>query len=456
MQTSNSSNTTATVDLLSHIDNEHLLKKLSFSISAATHIPVSSIFLLGLGVFSSIATRNYSVKYRDFGSIPIGLYTVLESPSGIGKSTATRIFQQPFYKSHKLANSNLPPDMVAPSLFTSNTTPEALEHSLISTKGFFAAISSEQGLFNSLFGISYGDGRQSNNDLVLNGFDAGFIDSKRITRVGYSGQVAGGISLFAQNGSIEKLLNASNGTGLSERFLMLSEPHNLGKRNHLETTPIDISLLSQYSDKCKKLTAIESPVEFEECQELKIDANGWRMINEYRNIIEPNLIDGGRYSHVSLRGFAAKVDMQIMKISANLHLLSNDVDVTSTISNEYVKSAILIVNDLLEHQLSMLTDKGLAGKNAAYDAILRMFDKVTVLTDRKITTSRCNVMPFKDMTGNKYEIIRNVLHELVNLGELVKTGDGTRATYTLNHTTPASTTSTTSTTSQPLYLLNSV
>lgn len=62
---------------------------------------------------------------------------MIESPSGVGKTQATRIFQQPFYAAHKLANSQLPPDMVAPSLFTSNATPEALENSLIGTKGFF-------------------------------------------------------------------------------------------------------------------------------------------------------------------------------------------------------------------------------------------------------------------------------------------------------------------------------
>jgi hypothetical protein len=450
MQNSNSTDTKTAIDLISYVENEHLLKKLSQSISATTHIPESSVFLLGLSIFSSIATRNYAVKYQNFGEIPIGLYSVLESPSGVGKTTVTRIFQQPFYKLHKLANEQLAPDMVATSLFTTNSTPEALEDSLVESRGFFAAISSEQGLFNSLFGLSYGDNKQSNNDLVLNGFDAGYIHSKRITRVGYSGRVAGGISLFAQPNSIEKLLNASNGTGLSERFLMLCQPHNLGKRNHLENIPIDELLLEQYNDKCKGFTAIASPIDFEECKQLTINTKGWKLINDYRNFIEPYLADNGRYAHISLRGFAAKVDMQIMKISANLHLLSNDVDVTSTIRNKYVESAILIVDDLLEHQLSILVDKGLVGKNAAHDAILRIFVEESVLSDRKITTSRCKVAPFKDMTGDKYEIIRNVLHELVNLGELLKTGEGTNATYKLNPHPPTSATSATSTTSKPL------
>lgn len=429
MQTTQTHDTTA-VDLLSHVDDSHLLKRLARSVSAATHISSSSVFLLGLGVFSSIATRNYCVKYRHFGAIPVGLYTVIESPSGVGKTQATRIFQQPFYAAHKLANSQLPPDISAPALFTSNATPEALENSLIGTKGFFSCVSSEQGLFNSLFGLSYGEGRQSNNDLVLNGFDAGHMNSMRISRQGYNGVVAGGVTLFAQCGSVEKVLNASNGTGLSERFLMLSEPHNLGKRNHHETAPLDKSLLDLYEARCD-FAAVESPIDFEECRELEIDADGWRMINDYRNIIEPYLVDGGRYSHLSLRGAAAKCDMQIMKVAANLHLLNSFVP-SSVIGNDCVISAIKIVSDLIEHQFSMLANKGLAGKNAAHDAVMRMFDKSNELSDRQITVNRSNVEPFKSATGNRFELIRATLIELVEVGLLSCKGEGTKAIYTLS------------------------
>ncbi len=180
----------------------------------------------------------------------------------------------------------------------------------------------------------------------------------------------------------------------------------------------------------------------------EIDSAGWKLINKYRNLIEPDLADNGRYSHISLRGAAAKVDMNIMKISANLHLLSHDVGSTSTISNECVKSAILIVNDLLEHQLSMLTEKGLTGKNAAHNAILRMFDNSPKLSDRQIITSRSNVAPFKDSTGNKANLIRMALLDLVNSGILSKTGEGTKSIYTFTPTT------TTTTTTKPLEASN--
>ncbi len=77
-----------------------------------------------------------------------------------------------------------------------------MEQTLSGTQGFFSAISSEQGLFNSLLGLSYSN-NAPNNDLVLNGFDGGHISSCRVTRDGYYGHVIGGITLFAQQGSVE-------------------------------------------------------------------------------------------------------------------------------------------------------------------------------------------------------------------------------------------------------------
>ena len=69
------------VDLLKHVDDKHLLKQLSLSIANATELPQSTVFLLGLGVFSSMATRRWRVNYQHGGSKPIALYVVAEQPS---------------------------------------------------------------------------------------------------------------------------------------------------------------------------------------------------------------------------------------------------------------------------------------------------------------------------------------------------------------------------------------
>jgi len=443
------------VDLVRHIDNKHLLKQLSLSISDATHLPISTVFLMGLGVFSSMSTRAYRVSYKYGGAVPIGLYVVAEQPSGTGKSWCLNTFQRPFYKAHKrhiakcnaqlkIVQSTPPtPDTIEIAeyyskamqtpLFTTNTTPEALEQSLMLTKGFFSAVSSEQGLFNSLLGLMYGESKVSNNDLVLSGFNGDYLASMRVSRTGFSGYVAGGIVLFAQGGSVENILNQSKGTGLSERFLMLAEPHSLGKRKWKESKSINRDLVEDYDNICQQFidNVLMNPCDFDETPILTISNEGWGKIFLFREELEPHLADGSRYSHISLRGAASKVDIQIMKIAANLHLLSG-LNVGNVIEINCIDSAIQIMRDLMEANLAMLLDKEIIGAKAEYTAILKMFEgNNKSLTERQITNSRKCVAPFKDFTGNKYELIRKALNELVEHGVILKSVQGEKVTFSI-------------------------
>jgi hypothetical protein len=439
---------TCTVDLLKHLDDSHPLKALSIAVSRATYLPVNTVFLMGLAVFSSIACRRYVVNYQYGGDVPIGLYGVAEQPSGTGKSWCLTIFQKPFFKVHhakievfktdlsrlkSIAKEDLTDDdklalkdLLAnspPPLFATNATPEALEQYINSTNGFFSAVSSEQGLFNSLLGLSYGDNKKVNNDdLVLNGYDGGHMNSMRVGREGYNGSVIGGIALFAQQGSIEKVLNASNGTGLSERFLMLAEAHNLGKRDRTRSTAIDKTVIDAYGEIAERLANAALSSVKTDLAALHISTNGHRLINEYLNIIEPHLVNGGKFSHAFLRGAAGKLNIQVMKIAANLHLLAGGL-FEPDIDDKHVKAAIGIANELFEANINLLHDKGIMGTKAEYTAILRMFETANRLTERQIIMSRSTVVPFKSFTGNKSELIRANLAEMVERGILNKSDD---------------------------------
>jgi hypothetical protein len=443
------------VDLLKHLDDAHIIKRLSLSIANATDLPPSTVFLTGLGVFSSVACRQWRVNYPRGGSLPIGLDVTAEQPPATSKSRCLTTFQKPFLdvyfdemreikKALEAANDGkkdkLQSDQLKNQLFVTNPTPEALEETLSYSKGFFSAVSSEQGMINTLLGLSYGDGKQSNNDLLLNSFDGGYINVIRQSREGYRGYVAGGVVLFAQNGCVEKILTASNGTGLSERFLMLVEPSSLGFRNWLgKPRHIDDDCVNDYAKICKKITGdiFINPKELRDLQELTISPEGWQMINQYRHDIEPHLKDGGRYSHISLRGAAGKIDMQIMKISANLQLLrgvKGDVDLGNyPIDNDLVKTSILIVADLLEGVLTMLKDKGLVGTKAEYNAILSIFEKDSrAKTFEQIRPSRSKVEPFRSHTGNKAALIKSTLDDMVADGILSVTAlDGGGLSYEL-------------------------
>jgi phage/plasmid primase-like uncharacterized protein len=448
----------SSVDVVQFVEDEHILKRLSMYISEKTYLPVSTVFLAGLGVFSSIACREFSVTYQDHEKLPIGLYVVTEQPSGSGKSRCLKYFQKPFYEMSESSHEDIRKELaelskhegdldeeeekllaelqhktkVLGNLFTTNATAEGLEKGLSETNGFFSAISSEQGLFNVLFGGSYKADRANNNDVALNGFDGGFINSARVTRKGYCGHVVGGIVCFAQSGSIETLLNSSNGTGLSERFLMLAEPHSLGIRDHERESTVMNDLYLEYAEKCKILeSSLSSCDKFSNTVDLYISDTGFALIRQYLNSIEPHLKDGGKFSHASLRGAASKIDMQIMKIAANLRLLGEKLDFWSGIDDKYVEMAIAISNEMLEANLKLCQDKGVLGCRAEFEAILRLFeDNGKPRIERAIIQSRSKVSPFKEFSGNRSIKIRETLAEMVEQGILSKNSLGGITSYT--------------------------
>jgi len=434
------------LDLLRHIDDTQLIKQLSISIAQSIHIPVNTVLLLGLSIFSSVACRAYVVDYQRYDSLPIGLYTIAEHPSGTGKSRCLKIFQKPFFelnsaictahtdKLHRLQKrvesgqatdfeKNELADLEMqhiPQLFTTNATPEGLEKSLPDNSGIFAAVSSEQGLFNSLFGKAYANG-VSNNDVILNAFDGGHISVNRVTRNGYHGNVVGSVVCFAQDGSIDTIIDASNGTGLSERFQMINEPSLLGTRKHTVSVAMDADLLQKYAESCQFSESIlNKPLAFKELAHLTISEQGFMAIHQYFDKIEPHLANGGKYSYTTLRGAAGKIDMQIMKLAANLHLLDGG-QYTPQIADKHVHAAIGIANELLENQMKILQDKGIIGLKAEYESILTMFEVKTVRSEREIIMNKKCVKPFKDFTGNVPDLIRKSLTEMVDMRLLIKT-----------------------------------
>ena len=136
------------------------------------------------------------------------------------------------------------------------------------------------------------------------------------------------------------------------------------------------------------------------------------MINEYRNKIEPYLADGGRYSHVSLRGAASKIDMQIMKIAANLHIADSSFE--PSIPDKHVISAIAIAGELIEANLKLCQDKGIMGVKAEFTSILALFENdQRPRNERSITQGKLKTKPFKEFTGNKSQLIIDTLAEMV-------------------------------------------
>jgi hypothetical protein len=437
-------------DLLKHVPPTHIMRRMADEVSLATEIPSSTAFLVGLGVFSGMAARNWVVTYPDGTPLPLGLYVVAEQPSGTSKTRVLRLYQEPFTAGHhrlftelknlqaKAAKSDDKDQIVAlleqqkvlrGAVFITNTTSEGLELMLIKSGGFFTAVSSEQGLFNSLFGNSYKPGVPGNNDIVLSGFDGGYCIGSRVSRESFAGHVVGGIVSLAQDGSIAKVLEASNGTGLAERFLSIAEPHRLGVRDHTRPHVIDQEVLSAYAECCQFFDDTLTPgIERWHClHKLTISPNGFFLIAQVRNSIEPHLADGLKYSSISLRGAASKIDMQIMKLAANLHVMANQSE--SLISDDCVVAAISIAHDLLLGSRKLSSVKALIGRKAEFESIMSLFvDKPLPRSLRVIIQAKNKTRPFKEYTGNVSGLIRDTVLEMVAQGLLLELPDGNGGT----------------------------
>ena len=95
------------LDIMQHIPDDHLLKRISTYIAQDLQIPVSTVFMCGLGVFASQAAKLCTVRLGSKKPMPLGLFVVAEQPSGSGKTQCLSAFQSPFYKLHKDAHEAL-------------------------------------------------------------------------------------------------------------------------------------------------------------------------------------------------------------------------------------------------------------------------------------------------------------------------------------------------------------
>lgn len=413
------------INLLKCIDKKSAFGDLCRQVAAKNDMPESTVFLTGLAIFSSMACRHYHVTYEDGAILPIGLYVLLEHPPGTGKSPVINVFKQPFYDIYNDSDSES-------TLFVSNATPEAIEVTMNNqngTNGFFSAVSAEQGLVNTLFGFSYGNG-VNNNDVVLHGFDGGWHESIRVKRDGYTGRVSGGICAFSQEGTIGKILEISNGTGIADRFLMLSEQSKLGNRDHVAPKPIINGVFNKYENSCQFLKKVLSNSKrLNQTTKLSIEPQSYISIAKMRQSIEPNLVDGGALSDSFLRGAAAKCQMQVMKLAANLTLLdgvgSTDILGQTTIPHSYVLSAIAIAESLLYNLVELAAKTEYLGAEAEEAAIISYFVKrnKSKILWRELYNSMRNTKPFKEMSGDKSNVIKAALTRMILDGKLLLTKD---------------------------------
>lgn len=402
-----------------------LLTELSKSIGSAVQFPPSTVFLHGLGVVASAMCKSFKVDY--YGKkAPITLFTVTAQPPSTGKSGVNEMLSDPLFDAYKeinkknraervrieteiakqekrldqlLKEGNPNIDAVTKSIeelqeelnrkpdwtpYVGDTTMEAAEYLAAKQTGMVNIVSAEAESVTVVLGNIYNDdnasSKKTNFGFVLSMWDGERVAVHRVGREGYKGRARGCISVIAQDESIDAILKAGqSGRGIAERFLLLAESHNLGKRDHSERKPINPNLIGRYQALIQNIVNEEygdnGPV-------LKLGKKGLKMISDYRNKIEPELADGGKYQSQLLQGVMGKADKQIIKIACILHTIEhwqNVGDRKYEVDDFYVFWGIKIFEQLSQTYINAADSMGYLGDSSE---VLALRDKFEWYADR--------------------------------------------------------------------------
>ena len=418
-----------TLNLLNHLP-EGDFKQYVGDVARMCNIHPSTSLLVGLGIVSSVSSRVFGVAYQNEEVLPTGEYIICGGLPGDAKSRMLKAYQKPIFdaqkeaykawKQRKQAHEDSEEEgkfkEPAPArIFITDTTTEALEPILAESGGYFSLASAEQAVVNTLTGASYGgEGRKSNNDLPLKGFNGEYHASSRATRSGYTGVVVGSITCFAQPAAIETILGKSEGSGMAERFLLAEEPTQQGTRDHTRQYYPQEYSQNVYNRVTKELAVLAlEQRDFDELQAYRISKADWHKIYLFRNEIEPHLVDGGKFSTATMRGVASKVDMHVMKIGALLAALYEHQ--AGEIPSQFIDAAINIMKDMLDNTLSLLFKIGVLGFNSEEDCLIEYLGSHRGATRRQVVQAKTKVKPFCE-AQRPGDAIRQTIDRLIQKG----------------------------------------
>lgn len=418
------------LDLLQHIP-DCTFKRYVLDVAKMTRIPANTSLLVGLGIVSTVTARCFVVSYEDRGYQPLGLYILAEHDSGTGKSWMLKTYQTPVFASVKALVSDWTSRKQAAEAaseefnepfpnfsYDTDVTPEGLDATLSATRGYFALASAEKGLANSISGASYGAGGKTNNDLWLKGCNGEHHSSKRSKRGAYSGDVVGAVVNIAQPGLVQTILTQSDHSGAAERCLMLSEESLLGTRKHGREYRHSPNEGDQgaYNRVMQGLTVLATQNQtIDQLPGFRLSRDDWDKVYALQNEVEPHTISGGKYSSQTLRSIVGKVDIQVMKIAANLAVL--DDCPAGLIPSQWVDAAIGIVRDMLEYTYRLLIELDVIGTNALEDSVIAYLSEKRTTTRRAFDQAKRKTKPWSELPkAGQGQAMRDTIDGLIDKG----------------------------------------
>lgn len=394
---------------------KNVLELYADSVRKSVKFPPNTCLLHGLGCLSVAMSRQFSyAPYRGSDATrPVNLFCVSGQPPSTGKTGVNESFMLPIRiayesinktnkfkrgqiekdvhelrKQHKSATSDaqregLEIDMMNKGqeleelpdyiVDVNDSTPEGLEKLAIKQNGWVNIISAEADAIDVMLGNVYGsEGKKANNGIFLSMWSGEWISVQRSSRDAFRGYVKGTCAVLAQPETIDSLLEAGRkGRGISERFLLIKEPHMLGTRNHDIFEPVDGSLKAAYIDLVNNLVNDQGIC-------FTFDDNAHGLINDYRNWIERQMADNGRFNDSMIRGTMGKAGEQIQKIASIMWAAkewAKDGRRRKVIGYKTTKRAIDIFDELSRTYLAAAEDSGCAGLSPKVEIVKKYLAK---------------------------------------------------------------------------------
>jgi len=411
--------------------------KLARRVSHCIEFPEASAALTLLTGASAAVATSYAVQYDSGTIIPAGLFSVVEQPPSMQKSRLLSYAQTPYLKAmgehnRKIADSNKGLDKDEPRArkgFTVTTDPTTAGldmHLADCSEGRFFIASAEQAAFQSLFPEK--GSFASHTGLLLQSWAGEYASAMRKGRGAFSGYASGSIMVIAQPGSSKRVFDASNGTGLAERFFYMGEPTPLGTRE-LHGDYVTKQELEAFGRACatcvedysnRRMANLFEPQDPEYLHQLTLQPEGYQLLLNERRRVEPELGRLNREGELVQVGWLGKIATHTLKVAAVLHAidwLGRNKAVPEVIPTVTVKTALDFVLALAGHLADLLHDSGETGEIAEVDSIMELIAKKPY-TARSLAQAARHRHPFRGMGKDAYSRAKARIETMTSSGML--------------------------------------
>lgn len=392
------------------------LGSMAHAVSQSTQTPPALAVMSCLAVLATVLQRRFVVSpFGDSYVEPLSIWTLSASPSGTRKSAVLGALQAPLVHWEKLHRDRMrgdiarasaaravakkrierlqqdaakakepseratltaeiereelemPAELLAPRLFTGDTTAERLQALLVEHGERMAVLSDEAGIFQIMAGLY--SGGAANLDVFLQGHAGSPMRVDRAGRCAHLDQPALSFGLLLQPAVMADVASSSRfrDTGLLARYLFVIPPSTVGTRDVRRHVPIPAEVRDAYeAGLFRLLEGVPAPVSAPKVLTLSDAAR--EVWLDFAQEIENQQGEGGRFESIS--DWTSKLPGAVARIAALLELAENGLSATE-VSHAVMDDALNLAGLLIPHAQAAFALLGTDGVDVDAAAVVR-------------------------------------------------------------------------------------